>query len=56
VDVADFGYITKLTKKTRVCHTVALPFTLKNILRQKKKIYENSKLLPCKNINFKKFL
>jgi hypothetical protein len=32
---------------------VALPFTLKNILR-KKKNYENSNTSPCKNIIFKK--
>jgi hypothetical protein len=36
-----------------VCHTVALPFTLKSILRQKKN-YENSNILPCKNIIFQK--
>jgi hypothetical protein len=36
-----------------VYHTVALPFTLKPILRQKKN-YENSKTLPCKNIILKK--
>jgi hypothetical protein len=35
-----------------VCHTVALPFTLKNILRQKKN-YENSNISPCKNKIFK---
>ncbi len=32
-----------------VCHTVALPFTLKSILRQKKN-YGNSNISPCKNI------
>jgi hypothetical protein len=36
-----------------VCHTVALPFTLKSILRQKKN-YGNSNISPCKNIIFKK--
>ncbi len=36
-----------------VCHTVALPFTLKSILRQKKD-YENSNISPCENIIFKK--
>jgi hypothetical protein len=35
--------------KQGVCHTVALPFTLKNILRQKKN-YENSNISPCQNI------
>jgi hypothetical protein len=32
---------------------VALPFTLKSILRQKKD-YENSNISPCKNIIFTK--
>jgi hypothetical protein len=32
---------------------VALPFTLKSILRQKKSS-GNSNILPCKNIIFKK--
>jgi hypothetical protein len=35
--------------KERVCHTWALPFTL----RQKKN-NENSNISPCKNIIFKK--
>jgi hypothetical protein len=39
--------------KQGVCHTVALPFTLKRILRQKKN-YGNSNISPCKNIFFKK--
>jgi hypothetical protein len=39
--------------KQGVCHSVALPFTLKSILRQKKN-YENSNISPCKNIIFKK--
>jgi hypothetical protein len=38
-----------------VCHIVALPFTFKSILRQKKN-YENSNISPCKNIIFKKIL
>jgi hypothetical protein len=33
---------------------MALAFTLKSILRQKKKNYENSNISPCKNIIFKK--
>jgi hypothetical protein len=37
----------------KVGHTVALPFTLKSILRQKKN-YESSNISPCKNIIFKK--
>jgi hypothetical protein len=37
-----------------VCHTVALPFTLNSILRQKKN-YGNSNISPCKNkLIFKK--
>jgi hypothetical protein len=36
-----------------VCHTVALPFTLKRILRQKKN-YGNSNISRRKNIIFKK--
>jgi hypothetical protein len=32
-----------------VCHSMALPFTLKNMLRQKKN-YGNSNFSPCKNI------
>jgi hypothetical protein len=39
--------------KQGVCHSVALPFTLKSILRQKKN-YGNSNISPCKNIIFKK--
>jgi hypothetical protein len=44
----------KLTKMIQqgVCHTIALPFTLKSILR-KKKNYGNSNISPCKNIIFK---
>jgi hypothetical protein len=37
-------------KKQGVCHTVALPFTLKSMLRQKEKNYGNSNISPCKNI------
>jgi len=36
-----------------VCHTGPLPFTFKNILRQKKK-YRNSNISPCKNIPYPK--
>jgi hypothetical protein len=36
-----------------VSHTVALLFTFKSILRQKKN-YGNSNTSPCKNIIFKK--
>jgi len=41
------------SNKGRV-HTMALPFTLKSILRRQKKSYGNSNILPCKNIIFKK--
>jgi hypothetical protein len=41
-------------KQGSVCHTVALPFTLKSILRQKKKNYGNSNISPLKNIIFPK--
>ncbi len=36
-----------------VCHIVALAFTSKSILMQKKN-YGNSNISPCKNIIFKK--
>jgi hypothetical protein len=39
--------------KQGVCHTAALPFTLKSSLMQKKN-YENSNISPLKNIIFKK--
>jgi hypothetical protein len=39
--------------KQGVCHTVALSFTLKTILRPKKN-YGNSNISPCKNIILKK--
>jgi hypothetical protein len=39
--------------KQGVCHTMALPFALKSILRQKKN-YENSNISPCENKIFKK--
>jgi hypothetical protein len=41
-------------KNKGVCHIVALPFTLKSILRRQKRNYENSNISPCKNIIFKK--
>jgi len=45
----------KLTKmiKQGVCHTIALPFTLKSFL-MKKKNYGNSNISPCKNTIFQK--
>jgi hypothetical protein len=41
--------------KQGMCHTSALPFTLKSFLRQEKN-YENSNISPCKNIIFIKIL
>jgi hypothetical protein len=38
---------------TLASHSVALPFTLKSIWRQKKN-YENSNISPCRNIIFQK--
>jgi hypothetical protein len=46
-------YVDEQPTKQGVFHTMALPFTLKNILRQKKN-YENSNISPCKNIIFQK--
>jgi hypothetical protein len=37
-------------QQQEVCHIVALPFTLKNILRQKRN-YGNSNISPCKKYN-----
>jgi hypothetical protein len=39
--------------KQGVCHTAALPFTLKKIFRAKKN-YGNSNISPCKSIIFQK--
>ncbi len=39
-----------------VCHTVALPFTLKKSILRLKKNIEKSNVSPCKNIIFKKKL
>jgi hypothetical protein len=51
-----FGrFITSKPTKQGVCHTEALPLTLKSILRQKKN-YGNLNISPCKNIIFKKIL
>jgi hypothetical protein len=41
--------------KQGVCQSVALPFTLKSILRQKKN-YENSNISPCQKYNLQKIL
>jgi hypothetical protein len=45
--------LSNYTKTRGVCHIVALPFTLKSTLRQKKND-GNSNISPCKNIIFKK--
>jgi len=37
-----------------VCHTMALPFTLKLLSQRQKKNYGNLNISPCKNIIFKK--
>jgi hypothetical protein len=53
-DFSIFGanFVTILTSQG-VHHTVALPFTLKNILKQKNN-HGNSNISPCKSIIFKK--
>jgi hypothetical protein len=43
-----------LANKEGVCHTVALPFTVKSILRQKKNYGTSNNISPCKNIIFTK--
>jgi len=53
VDIVSFNCWAILYQQG-VCHTVALPFTLKSILRQKKKNNGNSNISPCKNIIFQK--
>jgi hypothetical protein len=51
-----FGKFFCHEDKQGVCHTMALAFALKSILRQKKN-YANSNISPCKNIPiFKQFL
>jgi hypothetical protein len=51
------NYQTPMTENRKenkgMCHNVALPFTLKSILRQKKN-YENSNISPYKNPLVKK--
>jgi hypothetical protein len=52
----DKGTNSRTQEKQGVCHTSALPFTLKSILRQKKN-YGNSNISACKNIpNLQKIL
>jgi len=56
-EVLDQEFVLRLEiriQKQGVCHTVALPFILKNILTWQKKNYQNSNISPCKNIIFKK--
>jgi len=45
--------VSKICLKQGVCHTLALPFAFKSILREKKN-YGNSNISPLKNIIFKK--
>jgi hypothetical protein len=49
--LSNYYYTTH--NKIKQGHTVALPFTLKSILMQKKN-YGNSNISPCKNIIFQK--
>jgi hypothetical protein len=51
--LSNYYYTTHNKIKQGVCHTVALQFTLKSILMQKKK-YGNSNISPCQNIIFQK--
>jgi len=46
-------WVTSKQNQPGVCHTMALPFPLKSIFRQKKN-NENSNISLCKNIIFKK--
>jgi hypothetical protein len=50
------GTETETRKKQRVCHTLALPFTLKRSILRQKKNYGNSNISPCQNIIFKNVL
>ncbi len=53
-DVFSQGWLQmRYQSKQGVCHTVALPFTLKHILRQKKN-YANSNISPSENTILKK--
>jgi hypothetical protein len=50
IDIQSDDYLNK-----GMCHTVALPFTLKSILRQKKKNYGNSNIyFTMQNYNLQK--
>jgi hypothetical protein len=53
VDGRHFGYKQKFLKQG-VCHTVALPSTLKSILLRQKKKSGNSNISPCKKYNLQK--
>jgi hypothetical protein len=44
------------SKKQGLCHTLAMPFTLKPILRPKKNYGNSKNISPQKNIIFKKIL
>jgi hypothetical protein len=48
-------YIARHSQTRGVSHNLALPFTLKSIVRQKKEdLWKLSNISPCKNIVFKK--
>jgi hypothetical protein len=47
--------VVKTNKNKGCAHTMALPFTLKSILRQKKNC-GNSNISPCKKYNLQKVL
>jgi hypothetical protein len=47
--------IGAIVQQAGVCHTVALPFTLKEYLMVKEN-YGNSNISSCKNIIFRKIL
>jgi hypothetical protein len=47
--------VTKQNKtKQGMCHTMALPFTLKSIFKAKEELWKFKYFSPCKNIIFKK--
>jgi hypothetical protein len=53
ISVTNIVVTKKLLSPSFWCVTMALPFTLKNILRQKNN-YGNINISPCRNIIFKK--
>jgi len=55
VDDCQYGYRYPKIEKQEVCHIVALPFTFKSILRQKKN-YEKLKYFTMQKYNLQKVL